>query len=205
MYISISISSVAQLCPTLGDLMNRSTPGLPVYHQLLEFTQTHFHRVIDVIQPSHPLSSPSPPALNPSQHQGLFQRVNSLHEVTKVLKFQPQHQSFQRNPRTGLLQDELVGSPLGTRKTQITLNNQFNLIDIYRKPYSAARQYLFFSCAHETRMKTVHIVSHKTRLKRIRTKQSIFLAHNEKQVRNQSQEDTWKILQILQKFNMFLK
>ena len=70
-------SSVAQLCPTLCDPMNRSTPGLPVHHQLPEFTQTHVHRVGDVIQPSHPLSSPSPPAPNPSQHQSLFQWVNS--------------------------------------------------------------------------------------------------------------------------------
>ena len=84
-----------QLCPTLCDPMNRSTPGLPVHHQLPEFTQTHAHRVGDAIQPSHPLSPPSPPAPNPSQHQGLFQRVNSLHEVAKVLEFQLQHQSFQ--------------------------------------------------------------------------------------------------------------
>ena len=66
--------------------MNRSTPSLPVHHQLLEFTQTHIHRVSDAIQPSHPLSSPSPPAPNPSQHQSLFQRVNSSHEVAKVLE-----------------------------------------------------------------------------------------------------------------------
>ena len=66
-------SSVAQSCPTLCDPMNRSTPGLPVHHQLPEFTQTHVHRVSDAIQPSHPLSSPSPPAPNPSQHQSLFQ------------------------------------------------------------------------------------------------------------------------------------
>ena len=66
-------SSVAQSCPTLCDPMNRSTPGLPVHHQLPEFTQTHVHRVRDAIQPSHPLSSPSPPAPNPSQHQSLFQ------------------------------------------------------------------------------------------------------------------------------------
>ena len=64
--------------------MNRSTPGLPVYHQLLEFTQTHVHQVSDAIQPSHPLSSPSPPASNPSKHQSLFQWVNSSHEVAKV-------------------------------------------------------------------------------------------------------------------------
>ena len=68
-----SVSSVAQSCPTLCDPMNRSTPGLPVHHQLPEVTQTHVHRVGDAIQPSHPLSSPSPPAPNPSQHQGLFQ------------------------------------------------------------------------------------------------------------------------------------
>ena len=68
--------------------MNRRTPGLPVHHQLLEFTQTHAHRVSDAIQPSHPLSSPSPPAPNPSLHQSLFQWVNSSHEVAKVLEFQ---------------------------------------------------------------------------------------------------------------------
>ena len=70
--------------------MNRSTPGLPVHHKLPEFTQTHAHRVGDAIHPSHPLASPSPPAPNPSQHQGLFQRVNSSHEVAKVLEFQLQ-------------------------------------------------------------------------------------------------------------------
>ena len=81
-------SSVAQSCPTLCNPMNCSTPGLPVHHQLPEFTQTHVHRVGDAIQPSYPLSSPSPPATNPSQPQGLFQWVNSLHEVAKVLEFQ---------------------------------------------------------------------------------------------------------------------
>ena len=69
----VQFSSVAETCPTLCDPMNRSTPGLPVHHQLPEFTQTHAHRVGDAIQASHPLSSPSPPAPNPSQHQGLFQ------------------------------------------------------------------------------------------------------------------------------------
>ena len=73
MEYSVQFSSVAQSCPTFCDPMNRSTPGLPVHHQLLEFTQTHVHRVSDAIQPSHPLSSPSPPAPNPSQHQSLFQ------------------------------------------------------------------------------------------------------------------------------------
>ena len=88
-------SSVAQSCPTLCDPMNHSTPGLPVHHQLPEFTQTHVHWVSDAIQPSHPLSSPSSPAPNPSQHQSLFQWVNSLHEVAKVLEFQLYHQCFQ--------------------------------------------------------------------------------------------------------------
>ena len=83
-FSSVQFSSVAQSCPTLCDRMNRSTPGLPVHHQLPEFTQTHVHRVSDAIQPSHPLPSPSPPAPNPSQHQSLFQSVNSSH----VLEFQ---------------------------------------------------------------------------------------------------------------------
>ena len=98
--------------------MNCSTPGLPVHHQLPEFTQTHSHRVRDAIQPSHPLSSSSPPAPNPSQHQGLFQWVNSSHEVANVLEFQPQHQSFQWIPRSGLLQDGLIGSPCSPRDSQ---------------------------------------------------------------------------------------
>ena len=82
---NLQFSSVAQSCPTLWDPMNRSTPGLPVHHQLPEFTQTHAHRVSDANQPFHLLSFPSPPAPNPSQHQGLFQWVNSSHEVAKVL------------------------------------------------------------------------------------------------------------------------
>ena len=84
----IQLSSVTQSCPTLFDPMNHSTPGLPVHHQLLEFTPTHVRRVCETIQPSHLLSSPSPPASNPSQHQDLFQWVNSSHEVAKVLEFQ---------------------------------------------------------------------------------------------------------------------
>ena len=84
----VQFSSVAQLCPTLCNPMNCSTPGLPVHHQFPEFTQTHVHRVGDTIQPSHPLSSPSLPAPNPSQHQSLFQWVSSSHQVAKVLEFQ---------------------------------------------------------------------------------------------------------------------
>ena len=87
-FSSVQFISVAQSYPTLCDTMNLSTPGFPVHHQLPEFTQTHVHRVNDAIQPSHPLSSPSPPAPNPSQHQSLFQWVNSSHEVAKVLEFQ---------------------------------------------------------------------------------------------------------------------
>ena len=86
--LSVQFSSVVQSCPTLCDPMNHSTPGLPVHHHLPEFTRTHIHGVGDAIQPSHSLSSPFPPAPNPSQHQSLFQWVNSSHEVAKVLEFQ---------------------------------------------------------------------------------------------------------------------
>ena len=99
--ISVQFSSVQFSRSVVSDAidpMNLSTPGLPIHHQLPEFTQTHVHWVSDAIQPSHPLSSPFPPAPNPSQHQGLFQWVNSSHEVAKVLEFQPQHQSFQWTP-----------------------------------------------------------------------------------------------------------
>ena len=94
--VYIQFSSVQfsrSLCPTLCNPMNRSTPGLPVHHQLPEFTQTHVHWVGDAIQLSHPLSSPSPPAPNPSQHQGLFQWVNSSHEVPNYRSF-----SFSNSP-----------------------------------------------------------------------------------------------------------
>ena len=90
---TVQLLSHIRLC----DPMNCSTPGLPVHHQLPEFTQTDVHRVGDAIQPSHPLSSPFPPAFNLSQHQGLFQWVSSLHQVAKVSEFQLQHQSFPMN------------------------------------------------------------------------------------------------------------
>ena len=98
-----SFSSLAQSCPTLCDPMVCSTPGLPVHQQLPELAQTHVHWVSDAIQPSHPLSSPSPPALNLSQHQSLFKWVSSSHQVAKVLALQLQHQSFQWTPRTDVL------------------------------------------------------------------------------------------------------
>ena len=87
MFSSVQFSSVAQLCPTLWDPMNCSTPGLPVHHQLSESTQTHIHWVGDAIQPSHALSSPSPPAFNLFQHQGLFKWVSSSHQVAKYWSF----------------------------------------------------------------------------------------------------------------------
>ena len=93
MQMTSQFSSVAQLCPALCNLMDRSMPGLPVHHQLPKFTQTHVHWVGDAIQPSNPLSSPSS-ALNLS-HQGLFNWVSSSHQVAKVLELQLQHQSFQ--------------------------------------------------------------------------------------------------------------
>ena len=96
-------SSVAQSYLTLCNPMDCSTPGLPVHHQLPELTQTHVHRVSEAIQPSQPLSSPSPPALNLSQHHGLFQWVSSSYQVAKVLEFQLQHQSFQWIFRTDFL------------------------------------------------------------------------------------------------------
>ena len=92
---SLSVSSVAQLCPTLCDPMDCSMPGFPVRHQLPELAQTHIHQVRDAIQSSHSLSSHFYPAFNLSQHQGLFQCISSLHQVAKVLELQFQHQSFQ--------------------------------------------------------------------------------------------------------------
>ena len=100
---AVQFNSVTQLCPTLCDPMNRSMPGLPIHHQLPECTQTHVHWVGDAIQPSHPLLSPSPPALNLSQHHGLFKWVTSSHQMAKVLEFQLQYQSFQWISRTDLL------------------------------------------------------------------------------------------------------
>ena len=88
---NVQFNSATQSYLTLYDPMDCSTPGFPVHHQLPELAQTHVHRVSDAIQLSHPLSSPSPPAFNLSQHQGLFQGVTSLHHVAKVLEFQLQH------------------------------------------------------------------------------------------------------------------
>ena len=135
---SVQFSSVAQSCPTLCDPMNRSTPGLSVHHQLPEFTQTHILRVGDGIQPSHHLLSPFSPAPNPSQHQSLFQWVNSSHEVAKVLEFQLLHHSFQRNPRADLLQNGLVGSPCNP--VQFSSVQSLSSVRLFATPWIAARQ-----------------------------------------------------------------
>ena len=128
--VSVQFSSVTQSCPTLCDLMNCSTPSFPVHHQLLEFTQTHVHRVGNAIQPPHPLLFPFPPASNSSQHQGLFQWVNSSHEVAKLLEFQLQHQTIQWTLRTDLLQNGLVGSPCSPRDSQeSSATPQFKIIN----------------------------------------------------------------------------
>ena len=102
-FSSVQFSSVAQSCLTLCDPMDCNTPGFPVLHQLLELAQIHVYQISDAIQPSHPLSSPSPPAFNLSQHQGLFQWVSSSHQVAKVLGFQLQHKYFQWIFRTDFL------------------------------------------------------------------------------------------------------
>ena len=144
--IRTQFSSVTQSCPTLCDPMNRSTPGLPVHNQLPEFTQTHAHRVGDATQPSHPLSSPSPPAPNPSQHWALFQWVNSSHEVAKVLEFQLQHRSFQWIHRTDLLQDGLVGSPCSPRDSP----------ESFPTPQFKSINFLVLSFLHSPTLTSIH-------------------------------------------------
>ena len=102
-HTKVQFSSVAQLCPILWEPMDCNLPGLSVHHQLQEFSQIHAHCVGDTIQPSSPLSSPSPPALNLSQHQGLFKWISSSHQVAKPLELQFQHQSFHWIFRTDFL------------------------------------------------------------------------------------------------------
>ena len=115
------LKAVQFSCSVMSDSlwpMDCSTAGFPVHHQLPELAQTQFHWVSDAIQPTHPLSSPSPPTFNPSQHQGLFKWVSTSYQVAKVLEFRVQHQSFQWILRTDFLQDWLVGSPCSPRDSQ---------------------------------------------------------------------------------------
>ena len=115
---SVQFSAVTQSCLTLCDPMDCSTPGFPVPHQFQELAQAHVYLVSNAIQPSHPLSLPSPPALSLSLLQGLFQWVISSHQVAKVLKLQLQHQSFQWIFTTDFLSDWLVGSSCSPRDSQ---------------------------------------------------------------------------------------
>jgi len=135
----VQLSSVAQSCPTLWDPMDCSMPG-SVHQQLLEIAQTYVHRVSDAIQPAHTLSSPSPPAINLPQHQGLFQWGSSLHQVAKVLEFQLQHQSFQWIFRTDSLYDGLVGSACCPRDSQ-----QSSPTPQSKNINSSALSFLFFN------------------------------------------------------------
>ena len=123
--------------------MDCSTLGFPIHHQLPMLTQTHVHRVSDAIQPSHPLSSPYPPAFNLSQHQGFFKWVSSSRRVAKVLEFQLQHPSFQLTFRTDFLQDGLVGSPCSPRDSQESSPTpQFKSIN------SSALSFLYSQLSH---------------------------------------------------------
>ena len=147
--ITVFIATVQFSLSVMSDSLrphDHSMPGLPIHHNLLEFTQTHVHWVCDAIQPSHPESSPFPPAPNPSQHQSLFQWVNSSPEVAKVLEFQLWLHSFQRNPRVDLLQNALVGSPCSPRDSQESSPTpQFKTIN------SSA-----FSLLHSTKLTSMH-------------------------------------------------
>ena len=118
--------------------MNCSTPGFPVHYQLPEFTQTHVHRVRDAIQPSHPLSSPSPLTFNLSQPQGLFKWVSSSHQVSKILEFQLQHQPFQWIFRTDFLWNWLVWSPCSPRDSQ-----ESSLAPQFKSTKSSALSFLY--------------------------------------------------------------
>ena len=121
---SVLFCSVTQSCPTLCDFMDCSMPGFPVYHWLPELTQTHVHEVGDAIQPSHPLSSPSPPAFNLSQHQSLSLWVSSLHQMAKVLEFQLQHQSF--SEYSGLISFRMDWFQIGKGVCQVLSPCLFN-------------------------------------------------------------------------------
>ena len=144
--------SVIQSCLTLCIPMDSSMPGFPVHHQLPELAQTHVHRVSDALQPSHPLSSPSPPAFSLSQHQDLFQWVSSLHQMAKVLELQLQHQSFQWKFKTDFLYNWLVWSPYGPRDSQESSPTpQF-------KSISSSLLRILYGPAHMTTWKTIALI-----------------------------------------------
>ena len=143
---SVQFSSVTQSCPTLCSPMNLSTPGLPVHHQLPEFTQTHVHRAGDAIQPSHPLSGPFPPAPNLSQHQGLFQWVSSSREVAKVLGVSASTSVLRMNTQDWSPLVWLVGSPCSARDSQESSPTpQFKSINS-----------LAFSFLHSPTLRSIH-------------------------------------------------
>ena len=144
--LSFQFSSVTRSCPTLSDPMNRSTPGLPVHHQLPEFTQTHVHQVGDAIQPSHPLSSPSPPALHLSQHKGLFHWVDFLHQVAKVLEFQLQPSVLPTNIEdwchlglTGLISLQSKGLSIVFPNTSVQKHQFFDARLLYGPTFTSTR------------------------------------------------------------------
>ena len=139
-------SSVAQSCPTLCNPMDCSMQAsLSITNS--QFTQTHVHWVGDAIQPSHSLLSPSPPALNLSQHQGLFKWVSSSHQVAKVLELQLQRKSFKWKPKTDFLYDGLVGSPCSPRDSQ-----EFSPTPQFKSINSSALSFLYsptLICIHD--------------------------------------------------------
>ena len=130
--MSVKFISVAQSCLTLCDPMDCNIPGFPVHHQLPQFTQIHVHWVGDAIQPSHPVLSPSSPAFNLSQHQGLFKWVSTSHQVAKVLEFQLQHQSFQWLFR---IDDGLVGSSCCPKDSQVFSNTTVHALILPRSAF----------------------------------------------------------------------
>ena len=147
MYLSVRFSSVAQSCLTLCTPMDCSTPGFPVHHQLPELAQTHVHWVSDAIQASHPLLPAS--ALNLSQHQGLFQWVDSLHQVTTVLEFPLQRQFFQWIFRVDFCSDWLVWSPGNPRDSQESSKFHFFILIVYEKNGSEAGEVHAFTSEAE--------------------------------------------------------
>ena len=145
-FSSVQFSSVAQWCLTLCDPMDCSMPGFPVHNQPLELVQTHVHQFGDAIQTSHPLSSPSPPAFNLSQHQDLFQWVSSSLQVAKILEFQLQHQSFQWIFRTDFFRIDWLDL-LGTGWVSKGLSRVFSNTTVQKHQFFSA-QFSLWSNSH---------------------------------------------------------